>query len=156
MYFDELIINEGSDLFMTRVMKENLWSRPYTLRVIEEYKKFLFLASIDYVSPSYEIDQIWHTHLLFTQDYKKMCDKYLGKFLHHDPIETKLTKTVGKDQYIKTKELYFKTFGYNPPADIWTNWRDTHYSYIDLKRHWVLPVGNWRGLIKILIKHITN
>jgi hypothetical protein len=156
MQLEDIIINGGSNLFIERLMKENLWTKAYTLRVIDEYKKFLCLASCTEVSPSYQIDQVWHTHILFTKDYKKVCDEVIGGFLHHNPIEKSLTKTVGKDQYIKTKELYLKIFGYEPPADIWTNWRDSNYVYIDLKRHWVLPVGNWRGLIKILFKYITN
>lgn len=34
-----------------------------------------------------DIDNMWHTFLLFTKDYLEFCNKYLdGIFFHHDPI----------------------------------------------------------------------
>ncbi len=32
-----------------------------------------------------EIDDMWHTFLLFTQDYQDFCYTYLGHFIHHLP-----------------------------------------------------------------------
>lgn len=35
-----------------------------------------------------DIDNIWHTFLLFTQDYNEFCQRYLnGEFFHHQPLE---------------------------------------------------------------------
>jgi|GEM_PF-3203879 len=34
---------------------------------------------------SSEIDNLWHTFLLFTQDYQKFCYECFGKFIHHTP-----------------------------------------------------------------------
>lgn len=33
----------------------------------------------------HEIDDMWHTFLLFTHDYHDFCMQYFGKFIHHDP-----------------------------------------------------------------------
>jgi len=33
----------------------------------------------------HEIDDMWHTFLLFTKDYTDFGHKYFGKFLHHVP-----------------------------------------------------------------------
>ncbi|MFC3909139.1 hypothetical protein ACFORL_08630 [Legionella dresdenensis] len=34
-----------------------------------------------------DIDNMWHTFLLFTRDYHDFCNEYLnGNFFHHDPI----------------------------------------------------------------------
>lgn len=34
-----------------------------------------------------EIDNMWHTFLLFTQDYQEFCNQYLnGIFFHHQPL----------------------------------------------------------------------
>jgi hypothetical protein len=154
MKHSDIIIDNNSDRFIERLMKENLWAKEYTLRVIEEYKKFVYLATLQEVAPSYEVDQVWHTHLLFTKDYKKMCKETLGVELHHNPIEKTAVRTTGKDQYQETKRLYQKVFGYEPPADIWTTWKKTSYTYIDLESHWVVPVGDWKALFKLLIKQI--
>jgi hypothetical protein len=34
-----------------------------------------------------EIDNMWHTFLLFTRDYHAFCQEYLnGNFFHHEPL----------------------------------------------------------------------
>lgn len=32
-----------------------------------------------------EIDDMWHTFLLFTKPYSEFCQQYFGKFIHHVP-----------------------------------------------------------------------
>lgn len=32
-----------------------------------------------------EIDDMWHTFLLFTKDYMKFCRTYFGSYMHHNP-----------------------------------------------------------------------
>jgi len=34
-----------------------------------------------------QIDEMWHTFLLFTRDYAAFCERYCGFFLHHVPNE---------------------------------------------------------------------
>jgi len=36
-----------------------------------------------------EIDDMWHTFLLFTKDYISFCKQYLGRFFHHSPTTDK-------------------------------------------------------------------
>lgn len=53
-----------------------------------ELKRYLILvAENDFNIPmvSKEIDNLWHTFLLFTKDYEKYCKKILKKFIHHVP-----------------------------------------------------------------------
>ncbi|OGT42353.1 MAG: hypothetical protein A3F13_07160 [Gammaproteobacteria bacterium RIFCSPHIGHO2_12_FULL_40_19] len=46
-----------------------------------------------------EIDNMWHTFLLFTRDYQSFCNDYLnGIFFHHDPLPVKQGK-VSKKTY---------------------------------------------------------
>ncbi len=35
------------------------------------------------------IDDMWHTFLLFTKDYLSFCTEYLGRFYHHSPVTKK-------------------------------------------------------------------
>ncbi|MEQ1479350.1 glycine-rich domain-containing protein, partial [Salmonella enterica] len=69
--------------FSAKVAKENGWTRGYTLRVIEEYRRFAHLAvSAGHpVSPSEAVDQAWHIHILYTRQYGEFCRDYLGQFL---------------------------------------------------------------------------
>jgi len=34
---------------------------------------------------AYAIDLMWHTFLLYTEDYAEFCDKHFGFFIHHHP-----------------------------------------------------------------------
>jgi len=54
-----------------------------------ELKKWFILAAKYSDGPldmfSSEIDNLWHTFLLFTQDYQKFCHEMFGRFIHHVP-----------------------------------------------------------------------
>ena len=112
------------------------WSEIYTLRAMNEYKKYVFLAAIaeGMVSPSSTIDCVWHYHLLYTQSYwVELCDKILGKSLHHYPGD----EGAGQ-RYEYTLNLYQKYFG-SPPTDIW-DIPPFHSSHLERnKRYWHIP-----------------
>ena len=42
-----------------------------------------------------EIDQMWHTFLLYTRDYKSFCETHIGEFLHHQPDLVPIFETRG-------------------------------------------------------------
>lgn len=154
MLYNEIIIDNNSEDFIQRVMKENLWDRNYTLRVIEEYKKFLWLSTKTKVSPSHQIDQVWHAHILYTQDYQ-LQSWYLNKgmYIHHNPTSSKDKAIQGIKPYIDTKSAYEEYFG-TPPSDIWTDFKPSHYAYLNLSELWVIPFGDWKALVTILFKYI--
>ncbi len=138
-----------------RVMKENLWSENYTLRVVEEYKKFIYLTTQMNAAPSFEIDQVWHAHMLFSKDYEKM-EKIIDKRIYHQPNTEETVNTSGKDDYLETKLAYMEKFNRHPPIDIWTTWKKSNYVHLDLTTHWVTPEGDWKALVKILFKYLKS
>src|SRR5687767_6908346 len=76
--------------FSKRLARENGWSFDYTLRVIEEYRKFLFLCCVSEkgVTPSDPVDQAWHLHLTYTRSYwVDLCRNTLQKEIHHHPTK---------------------------------------------------------------------
>ena len=109
--------------FSQRLARENRWSTEFTWRVINEYRKFAFLAmaSGHPVTPSNEVDQAWHLHLLYTESYwKRFCQNVLKRPLHHGPTKGgQLEKEKYKDWYLKTMDSYRKYFGEKPVTDIW-------------------------------------
>jgi hypothetical protein len=121
--------------YVNRLGEENNWTFTYTVRAVEEYKKFLFLFAIDKdpVSPSHPIDEAWHTHILYTKNYFNELSTILGKTLHHEPetgrkqIE-EITKL--KNWYKSTLERYNSYFG-EEPKDIWTVVKKDNYSIAD-------------------------
>ena len=73
---------------MERVMKEKRWTRRMVEVTTHYYKNFLYLSKKykEYrFSPSTQIDEIWHAHILYTKDYHEMCEKVFGFYLHHQP-----------------------------------------------------------------------
>lgn len=54
--------------FVDRLARENSWPLVYAEKVVQEYKKFLALAAVlpHGVTPSEDIDQVWHLHLTFS------------------------------------------------------------------------------------------
>lgn len=53
---------------------------------IFHYRQFLFLcAKYDGNTPTVDVDEAWHNHILFTRQYAGDCQAVFGEFLHHDP-----------------------------------------------------------------------
>jgi len=57
----------------------------------KELKRYFILCgtypneSLDMFSP--EVDNLWHTFILYTKDYEKFCHEIFGYFLHHCPTK---------------------------------------------------------------------
>ena len=108
--------------FAARLARENGWSVARAARVIEEYRRFCFLAVTagHEVTPSDAVDQAWHLHLTYTRDYwERFCPEILGRPLHHGPTAGGAAEQQRYfEQYAETLKSYEQVFGL-PPADIW-------------------------------------
>ncbi|WDF79368.1 hypothetical protein PQ469_05040 [Mucilaginibacter sp. KACC 22773] len=156
--------NPGVDFkFSDRLARENGWPPAYALRVIEEYKKFIFLCCITPggVTPSDPVDQAWHLHLTFTRSYwNDLCRDTLGQQIHHNPTKGGKVEAVKFDgYYTHTHQLYSQTFGAVPPADIWhnntTRFTDINYRRVNLGRYWLLPKPRSISQVVILLMLIV-
>jgi hypothetical protein len=134
--------------FVKRLACENGWSIVYSNRVIDEYRKFAFLAvsSGHAVTPSDQVDQAWHLHLQYTEYYwKQFCHNTLKMPLHHQPTKGgSLDKDKFENWYEKTLDSYSEFFGINPPDDIWPVaairfGEDLHYQRVNKRRVWIVP-----------------
>ena len=108
--------------FLAHLMGANGWSRSFALRAIEEYRKFVFLALVadHQVTPSDQVDQVWHLHLLCSDAYwNDFCPRVLGRPLHHHPAKGgQAERDRFHEQYRATIRSYRQHFG-EPPADLW-------------------------------------
>jgi len=114
------LVSSGDQNLIDRVKKKTGWSQIKTEKNVAEYRKFLYLATInDNVVPAKDVDEVWHEHLLFTRDYNAFCNNVLGKQIHHEPeVPNKPNKF--KDDYKKTGLSYQKEFGETPEfAGVW-------------------------------------
>src|SRR5688572_5198309 len=112
--------------FRARLARENRWSEAFAERVIEEYKRFCFLAVTagHEVTPSDAVDQAWHLHLTYSRDYwARFCPEALGRELHHGPTAGGTSERDRYfEQYAQTLKSYEAVFG-AAPQDIWPDAR---------------------------------
>ncbi len=109
--------------FAARLARENRWSLAEAELVIEEYRRFCYLAvTAGYeVTPSDAVDQAWHLHLIYSRDYwETFCPLVLKADLHHGPTSGGPVEA-GRyyRQYAATLAAYEAAFGQAPPVAIW-------------------------------------
>lgn len=138
--------------FTARLAREGGWGIRHASRVVDEYRRFVFLAMTagHAVTPSEDVDQAWHLHLLYTRDYwGTFCSEVLGKPLHHGPTRGGPSEAVRyDDQYRRTLGAYAQAFDADPPADIWPEptrrfGEDLAWRRVNLRRNWVIPKPSW-------------
>lgn len=139
-----------------RVAREHGWSMARTRRAIEEYRRFCLLAvdARGRVSPSDDVDAVWHAHLLYTQDYwKTFCPKVLGFDLHHVPNSGASGESDRlADQYTRTLARYAELFGAEAPSDLWAPPGTPHpqHRVVDPGQYWLVPKLS-RGVMSLIV-----
>ena len=100
---------------ITRYMKDNNVSYEVAEQIFMEMVKFLYIAGTNRgqsFTPSKQIDEMWHTFILFTKEYAEFYQEYFGFFIHHTPNDSikygaKSTSTT----YQETNKMMRKVFG---------------------------------------------
>ena len=149
--------------FSARLARENRWTKEFTQAVLEEYRRFLFLACVcdHQVTPSIEVDEAWHLHMIYTRSYwDDLCLKTLGKPVHHGPTRGGRSEDLRYvEQYQKTLESYAKYFGEVPPGKIWPDAsvrfrRDFNAVHVDISRNWVIRKPRWFVELNYNLRHV--
>lgn len=76
---------------MAVCQKEYKYSDEDMLLLEKELKRWLVLVILagkggeDLDMYSKDVDYLWHSCILFTEEYKEFCDRYAGFFIHHAP-----------------------------------------------------------------------
>ena len=134
--------------FTARLCREQRWTRAYAARAIFEYKRFIILGLITEhpVTPSEQVDHVWHLHLLYTRNYwHDFCRDTLGTDFHHGPTKGGQSENEKyTDWYARTLKCYSQEFSEKPPADIWPSpkKRFRHaggWKLYNAGTHWLLP-----------------
>jgi uncharacterized protein (TIGR04222 family) len=133
--------------FVQRLARDNRWTLEYAWRVHNEYKRFAFLSVVAEhpVTPSEDVDEAWHLHLLYTRSYwDDFCPRVLGRVLHHEPTRGGSAEhEKHSDWYRRTLDSYNRFFG-PPPGDIWPTaeirFSDEHARlHVETARFWIVP-----------------
>ncbi|BBB12053.1 glycine-rich domain-containing protein [Sphingopyxis sp. FD7] len=120
------------DIVKVRYMNKNLATRARANLVAAETVKYLCLAH-SYKEHEWiitgDIDEFWHTFILFTERYAEFCNAVFGYFLHHVPgeegrLRDRINKVVRKpsdsaEGYRRTLDLYREITGTEPSSQVW-------------------------------------
>lgn len=139
--------SDSTFTFTDRLARENGWTFSYSVRTIEEYKKFIFLLcnSNKQLTPSDQVDQVWHLHLLYTKSYwKELCEKTIQREIHHGPTKGgQKEKEKYNNLYEDTKKTYKEIFQSEPPIDIWptskVRFKEINFIRVNAHKYWIIP-----------------
>ncbi len=152
-------IPEADFCFSDRLARENGWDKDYTLDVIEEYRKFLFLmcTSTHPLTPSDQVDQAWHLHMVYTHSYwVELCQNTLQQEIHHGPTKGSAEeKEKFNDWYARTLDTYQDTFGQVAPTNIWPSpddrFQELNYQRVNMHQNWVIKKPEWGSFLTTLL-----
>ena len=96
-----------------RLVYINGWKRRHALHAVRQYRKFLWLlvkyGDTQKISPSLDIDEVWHSHILHTEKYHDDCQHIFGKYIHHRPEEKTTEASLQQNDVLQ--ELFQCEFG---------------------------------------------
>lgn len=132
--------------FTLRLARDKAWTLEFARGAVMQYRRFCFLtfSGSGVMTPSEEVDEVWHQHLTYTRDYWDLwCGAVLGGPLHHDP-------TAGgpeQDRYFRaryaaTLAAYERFFG--PPPELY--WPATHIRFASRPRFRTIDDTRWLAL----------
>ena len=142
---------EPADVALTfthRLARDHGWSLAWARGAINEYRRFCFLALCAdcELTPSEEVDEVWHQHLTDSRDYWEVwCSRVLGRYLHHQPTQGSPQESRRfSEQYASTLAAYEAWFG-PPPATFWPGTSERfsgvpRFRIVDLDASLVIPV----------------
>ena len=147
--------------FSDRLRRENAWHPVFTDRVLEEYRRFMFLAVVagHPVTPSDPVDQVWHLHLVYTREYwGRFCAEVLRREVHHGPTTGGAAASERYEQwYERTLQSYEAWFGDAPPPDIWPPseirfGEDLAHRRVNVDRTWVISRPEWTRRLRAWLR----
>ncbi len=134
--------------FSRRLARDNGWSHSFARATIEDYKRFIYLICVSgtMLTPSDVIDEVWHLHLIYSENYwDRFCGETLHRKIHHGPTKGGEAEA-GKylNAYQRTLTLYVQEFGTPPPPTLWPDEktrfeRPQNIQRIDISDKIILP-----------------
>ncbi|WP_421694126.1 hypothetical protein [Aestuariivirga sp.] len=111
-----------------------------TQRVIEEYRKFLFLAmrAGHQVIPPGPVNDAWMMHIQTAQNYWENLGQMIGERPMAQGLDARQFASMA-DTWKATLESYEKIFGMKPPKDIWGAGPAT-------ENPWMQAMNNWKKM----------
>lgn len=106
-----------------RLVTLHRWSKKQALEACEQYKNYLFVLKkyadghnykVEDLQPSFDVDEVWHAHILCTPDYVDFCNRVFHGYLHHHPhhgADNSIPQKTLEEMFEITQRLYFQEIG---------------------------------------------
>ena len=104
--------------------------------IVSEFKKFMAIVIINHENGirvemiGELVDEVWHTFILFTNEYRKFCDLVIGEYIHHEP---NVDSAYGIDPLFPYKknqstEFFYKEYErcFGPLPEVWKLRKSSH------------------------------
>lgn len=98
-----------------RILKEEAIAPDRVDEAILEFRKYFMLIALGNTGlgmTSKEVDEVWHTFILFTISYMDFCNDVFGTYLHHQPNTS--INPLPSNSGQKMRDAYHKVFGEVP------------------------------------------
>ena len=112
-YLDQLDLQYIVDTMCSPAYPLPRWTVQDATKCCQLYKNFLLLHKIHLgvsLVPTREMDEFWHNHILYTEQYIKDCLNIFGRYLHHRPASPSDNLDTLLEDYSMTKTLYREAF----------------------------------------------
>lgn len=115
---DKLLPELDLDKIVKKTAKQNDWSQEQAQEAEMQYRGFLKATMIENGEsfvPTFEIDEVWHNHILDTQKYSQDCKVLFGHILHHEPSygDDAAENNFLKGLATKTQKFFKENFSIN-------------------------------------------
>lgn len=109
---------ENEDV-VVRIMKVQNCDRSKAEAIFKDTLRFLYICGTTDGGwgPTQVIDAGWHEFLMFTRDYADFCQKYFGRFIHHNP--NRPDSTADRDRPRRTLIAAMQLFGKENLSENW-------------------------------------
>lgn len=105
------------DALKQRMLSEhpNISEREYEWRWLELQRFFILCAVLDRVPMfSKSVDELWHEMLMYTQEYQRFSERFLGRMLHHTPNAAESVPIPEERAWFDL--VYVELFGWTPQS----------------------------------------
>ena len=112
-----------------RYIKDSKVSPQLAAETLVELKRWFTLCALHpekMYATGGQVDEMWHTFILFTKDYARFCHDITGAFIHHVPevasgdIEAQIRSAETMRDKVRLLEAdYLTYFGALPPGHLW-------------------------------------
>ncbi len=110
------ILDYPMDDIIKRCQKDHNYTNEDMIILEKELKKYLILSALITNNGSgvgmysKDVDNLWHSFILFTKDYADFCSKFCNHFIHHIPETNKNTTPEKLEEIRNDFQAFIKNY----------------------------------------------